>query len=71
MGCWLHPHHNLGMGDQTHAASLPIYSFAEAPAPPTLTVPEPRAAVAAEAVGAAEAAGAAGATVAADSADAA
>ena len=33
-GGWLHPHHNLGIGDQTHAASLPIYSFAE---PPTHT----------------------------------
>jgi hypothetical protein len=31
-GGWLHPHHNLGIGDQTHAASLPIYSFAEPPA---------------------------------------
>ena len=51
-GGWLHPHHNLGMGDQTHAASLPIYSFAE---PPVHTAE----AAGAEATGATEAAEAA------------
>ena len=40
-GSWLHPHHKLGFGDQTHAADLPIYTFAESTLSPVAVVPEP------------------------------